>query len=103
MGNILKDKLQAIQNLINQQQRPSEDLYKVNDKVNDNTLDLKGCKICNGIGLILRQENGATYSRECECFKKKLSQERFSKTEISNKTNTHLKIIKLMKNGKRTY
>ena len=36
--------------------------------------------------MILREENGVTYSRECECFKKKLSQERFSKTEIANKT-----------------
>lgn len=61
-------------------------MYKVNNKVNDNTLGLKDCKLCNGIGFILRQENGATYSRECECFKKKLSQIRFSETEIANKT-----------------
>ena len=79
MDNTLIDKLKAVQQLIIKQPNTSEYLY------NDNTLGLKDCKICNGIGMILRKEDGITYSRECECFNKKLSQERFSKTEIANK------------------
>ena len=77
---MLKDKLQGIQNLINQQQKTSEDLYK-----DDNTLGLKDCKLCNGVGMILTKKDGISYSRECECFRKKLSIERFNKTEIANK------------------
>lgn len=79
MDNTLIDKLKAVQQLIIKQPNTSEYLY------NYNTLGLKDCKICNGIGMILRKEDGIIYSRECECFNKKLSQERFSKTEIANK------------------
>lgn len=37
--------------------------------------------------MILTEENGTTYSKYCTCVKKKMSQERFEKTEIANKTN----------------
>lgn len=35
--------------------------------------------------MILTAKDGIFYSKECDCFKKKLSKERFSKTELANK------------------
>lgn len=44
--------------------------------------------------MILTEENGTTYSKYCTCVKKKMSQERFEKTEIANKINYTFKDYK---------
>ena len=46
--------------------------------------------------MILTEENGTTYSKYCTCVKKKMSQERFEKTEIANKVNYTFKEFKAM-------
>ena len=43
--------------------------------------------MCKGIGMILIQENGKSYSSYCSCAQKKRAQEMFARTEIANKVN----------------
>lgn len=43
------------------------------------------CEICKGLGFILKQDDGITTSKYCNCVRKKINQERFEKTEIANK------------------
>ena len=57
-------------------------------------MGLPNCPICKGLGMILRQEQGKTYSSYCTCVNKKISQERFAKTEIANKENYTFKNYK---------
>ncbi|WP_250277385.1 DnaA ATPase domain-containing protein [[Clostridium] colinum] len=89
MNQAIKDKLQVIQQLINQQPtRNSENLHHTEH------LGVKNCPICKGDGIIFIAENGKAYSKYCSCLQKKMSQERFSKTEIANKDSYTFKNFK---------
>ncbi len=88
MDNTLIDKLKAVQQLIIKQPNTSEYLY------NDNTLGLKDCKICNGIGMILRKEDD-TYIK-CDEELEKLKQLAYEQQEEYSKIMFNLKNIGLL-------
>lgn len=62
--------------------------YENPDKSRDKPVGMENCKVCKGLGFILKkQENGQVISRYCDCAKKKISREKFERTEIANKYN----------------
>ena len=42
--------------------------------------------MCDGVGVIVTKKDGRSYAKNCSCFLKKISEERFQNSEIGNKT-----------------
>lgn len=56
-----------------------------NDNKKNKPAGMENCKVCKGLGFILRNQDGETIAKYCDCVRKKITQERFEKTEIANK------------------
>ena len=90
----IQKQMENLQQIISQQQRTSGSLSK-----KDEPVGMVDCEICKGLGFILKQDDGITTSKYCNCVRKKIIKKDLKKRRLQTKKGIPLKIMKQQKIG----